>query len=309
MKRVRHIDIAKGLGIILVVWGHTIIEFGHYVIYMFHMPLFFYLSGIFHKPGNFRNHVLKKFNGLIVPLFIFMMVLSPLSLMIKHNSLTITPPHLRYEFGPLWFLWALFVISILYHLMLRFKPAHRMTITIAISLVFGFIPSILHLTNWLYSYTIFSMLTFYCAGNIFCDKIVPFTGKKQQSIVTVVLTMMLLTIYLVEYKILHQGITDVFSNTLPQNFILFIFSAIVGIAMIISLSKFIDGDFFMVKIIAFIGECSLYIFALHMALIIVAHHYITYRGIELELLLVVATISLGCLVRPMFKRVAPKYFK
>lgn len=36
------VDVAKGIGIVLVVLGHSGIEFGHYLIYMFHMPLFFF---------------------------------------------------------------------------------------------------------------------------------------------------------------------------------------------------------------------------------------------------------------------------
>ena len=42
------VDVAKGIGIVLVVLGHSGIEFGHYLIYMFHMPLFFFLSGMLH---------------------------------------------------------------------------------------------------------------------------------------------------------------------------------------------------------------------------------------------------------------------
>lgn len=36
------VDVAKGIGLVLVVLGHSGIEFGHYLIYMFHMPLFFF---------------------------------------------------------------------------------------------------------------------------------------------------------------------------------------------------------------------------------------------------------------------------
>lgn len=133
MKRLRHIDIAKGLGIILVVWGHSLIEFGHYIIYMFHMPLFFYLSGIFHRPGAYDEQIAKKFRGLIIPLLIFLMILSPLSLLGVESVLRITPPHLEGIFGPLWFLVSLFLLSVIYHPLLKFRPSVRLLLCAIIS--------------------------------------------------------------------------------------------------------------------------------------------------------------------------------
>ena len=67
-----HIAIAKAIGIILMVVGHsgcpnTISRF----IYIFHMPLFFVFSGYFFKEvttrGFLRAFTLKKINGLYLP--------------------------------------------------------------------------------------------------------------------------------------------------------------------------------------------------------------------------------------------------
>ena len=50
-KRIEYLDIAKGVGILLVVLGHNDFEvislFVQRLIYSFHMPLFFFLSGYF----------------------------------------------------------------------------------------------------------------------------------------------------------------------------------------------------------------------------------------------------------------------
>ena len=44
MNRNNAIDISKGIGIFLVIWAHTICPF-RAQIYIFHMPLFFLVSG------------------------------------------------------------------------------------------------------------------------------------------------------------------------------------------------------------------------------------------------------------------------
>ena len=46
--RLQHIDIAKGIAICLMVYGHTN-SYGMSFIYSFHMPLFFILSGYLTK--------------------------------------------------------------------------------------------------------------------------------------------------------------------------------------------------------------------------------------------------------------------
>lgn len=47
-KRDESIDIIKGIGILLVLIGHTT-DYGRKFIYQFHMPLFFFISGILYK--------------------------------------------------------------------------------------------------------------------------------------------------------------------------------------------------------------------------------------------------------------------
>jgi fucose 4-O-acetylase-like acetyltransferase len=65
MKRNHNIDIAKGLGILLVVFGHNWIVWVHHdtllfqMIYAFHMPLFYVLGGVFLNPSQ----PIEKFTG------------------------------------------------------------------------------------------------------------------------------------------------------------------------------------------------------------------------------------------------------
>lgn len=86
-KRIAYIDFARGLAIILVVIGHYIQVF--YVdafknnpiliiIYSFHMPLFFIISGLTFKTidrNNIVDWIKKKVKQLIIPSYIFILLM------------------------------------------------------------------------------------------------------------------------------------------------------------------------------------------------------------------------------------------
>ena len=78
--RIQYIDIARGIGILLVVLGHNdfalVSPFVYQVIYSFHMPLFFFLSGFFINPSvGFWEFVKRRFNSLLKPyLFTIFMI-------------------------------------------------------------------------------------------------------------------------------------------------------------------------------------------------------------------------------------------
>lgn len=55
-KRIDWIDVAKGVGIFLMVMGHTSMpDAVNRWIYSFHMPLFFLLSGLVFNPDKYHN--------------------------------------------------------------------------------------------------------------------------------------------------------------------------------------------------------------------------------------------------------------
>lgn len=56
MKRFDYLDIAKGLGILMVVWAHILlVGVSHKLIYAFHMPLFFFISGLLFDKDKFGS--------------------------------------------------------------------------------------------------------------------------------------------------------------------------------------------------------------------------------------------------------------
>ncbi|MGE5378536.1 MAG: acyltransferase family protein [Bacteroidota bacterium] len=125
-KRINYIDVARGIGILLVVMGHNdfslISPFFHKLIYSFHMPLFFFLSGYFLNTAiGFWSFVKKRFNGLLKPFFftIFMIYFFSISFekMGFANAITRIVKSLYgtgayIDWVQLWFLPHLFVVSI-----------------------------------------------------------------------------------------------------------------------------------------------------------------------------------------------------
>lgn len=79
-KRDKVIDVAKGIGIILVILAHVLKGkniFVLEVIYYFHMPLFFFISGLlsyYDKSNNFKEFLLKKFKSIIIPYIVFSII-------------------------------------------------------------------------------------------------------------------------------------------------------------------------------------------------------------------------------------------
>ena len=73
--RYEYIDIAKGIGILLVVWAHILlVGWTHRFIYAFHMPLFFFISGYLFKSdkyNSFKDFFKKRFKRLIIPYLIY----------------------------------------------------------------------------------------------------------------------------------------------------------------------------------------------------------------------------------------------
>lgn len=73
MKREEIVDIAKGIGIFLVVLGHVPLPTGLCTaIFLFHMPLFFFLSGLFFHPNEPTLYgIYKKVRTILIPYFFF----------------------------------------------------------------------------------------------------------------------------------------------------------------------------------------------------------------------------------------------
>jgi len=99
------IDVAKGVGILLVVLGHSFVMGSYFsrVIYSFHMPLFFFIAGFLFRPEKYTSifGLLKRlFASYGMPFIIFSVLWyitlkvearPPFGLMSIYHGRTITP--------------------------------------------------------------------------------------------------------------------------------------------------------------------------------------------------------------------------
>ena len=74
--RTQSVDIAKGILIILVVVAHAQTDMIHDIIFMFHMPLFFVISGFLMKREKLlkAGYVLGKIKHLIIPYVVYLVL-------------------------------------------------------------------------------------------------------------------------------------------------------------------------------------------------------------------------------------------
>lgn len=147
--RSKGLDIAKGIGIILVVWAHACGPASS-AIYQFHMPLFFIISGyLFNSRNTVKEFIWRKIKSLYIPFvfwnFIFIAVRSLHNIFIGVPTLAYTAKSTvkailtldkDMQLGAIWFLGALFVMSILYKLCDTYinpKKYKRLLITLIFS--------------------------------------------------------------------------------------------------------------------------------------------------------------------------------
>jgi fucose 4-O-acetylase-like acetyltransferase len=126
VKRVDYVDIAKGIGIVLVVMGHNdfalISPFAHKLIYSFHMPMFFFMSGMFFKPDvPFGSFLRNRFNRVLRPFVAILLLIYFASISFSKVSLVMATRRLikavyanghYLDWVQLWFLPHLFIVSL-----------------------------------------------------------------------------------------------------------------------------------------------------------------------------------------------------
>lgn len=150
------VDIAKGIGIMLVVLGHNWLSVRsgglHRIIFSFHLPLFFFLSGVFLNPEKrFNRLVIDKSRSLLKPYLLFCIIYILISIMITRHlqwnwifgTITAIGDALPHDIGAVWFLPHLFLVTLLSWVFVKMSrtwpfPIGRTTIALIALLVAGY---------------------------------------------------------------------------------------------------------------------------------------------------------------------------
>ena len=139
--RIQWVDIAKGFAILSVVVGHSVFKplFVWNVIYSYHMPLFFLLSGLFviNKDVNLKSAMLKRAKTLLLPYSVFSILQGLFFLSINKFVIDFSWTRLSVKtffLSPeLWFLPVLFVVSLM--VIVLNKITHKKYILFAIWII------------------------------------------------------------------------------------------------------------------------------------------------------------------------------
>lgn len=146
--RKNYLDVLRGIGAILVIVGH-LVDYNSklkVIIYSFHIPLFFFISGYLYKKNTTKQQIINKSKSIIIPYFIFMF----LSIIVNNDlnsNLDITDflINILYLKGTiiwnssLWFLPVFYFTSILYTIIDNRKANNRNYLYILFVLIIGII--------------------------------------------------------------------------------------------------------------------------------------------------------------------------
>lgn len=186
-QRVEWVDIAKGIGIFLVVFCHTLRgvmkqeimppawAYMDTWVYAFHMPLFFFLSGLFVEDSlrrsGFGEYVDSKLRRIVWPYFVW----SILQEIIRHFSKRADVPlrglwHIIYHpVMQFWFLYAIFLILIVYGLWRKFGASPRSFVFLAV--ILRVIVTLgLPLGSWGVAYEACNCIPFFALGVLTMEK-------------------------------------------------------------------------------------------------------------------------------------------
>lgn len=185
-RKYNYITIAKGIGIFLVIWAHILNRGPVYnFIYAFHMPLFFFISGMLFKNDKYtkiKDLLKSRFKSLIIPYLIYSIITLLLWGMIENkiwsecikcfweiflarNSSRTMPFN-----PPLWFIPCLFSIEIIYFFINKYIKKGMKAFLIFCLAISGFLLTRIEFPingkDFIWSLNIsFVALTFYWVGN------------------------------------------------------------------------------------------------------------------------------------------------
>ena len=270
--RIYWIDNLRALALLLVVFGHTNnteadIEIVGKYIYSFHMPLFFFISGLTFYPERYKGpkeFITRKIFTLIVPYFFFSFLGFGLLMTTNYHDFSLASfsnALFRIAFadtdllnfgydGPLWFLPCLFLVEMEFYFISFLKKGTQIGV-IGLLVALGFILG--HQFRYI-PWTAegsFVALLFYGFGFLVKDKILSLDYSSKLKIIFGGITVSIIFCYL------NEGVgmaIAVYGNPLY-----FLLSALGGICYVVLLITYTKPN----RLLSLIGMNSIIIFGLH----------------------------------------------
>jgi acyltransferase len=281
MSKIRHswIDIAKGIGIILVVYGHALsAQSLRFIIYSFHMPLFFFLSGLVftYRPEERVWHFIKKnAKNILIPYVVFAFLSFLLWFVTRDVSMQEAQKQFLSIFygngnngllafnNILWFLPCLFITRVGFYILTRFsiKTNFLLSFLCILSLVaYGFS---LFFPQWKLFFGIETALTaivFFGLGYYWTtipEHVVKNVNKYSWALL-VVFTVLCVAFAVLNFD-LHGLQVDMRQNRL-NNYAYFYLAAFGGIGAIMCVSFLLKKN----RALEYLGRRTLVLFAWHL---------------------------------------------
>jgi len=264
VKRYGFLDIAKGLGILSVVWAHImLVGWSHKIIYAFHMPLFFFIAGMFfakEKYPSFGPFVKKKFHRLLIPYFVYAILSWLLWVCFQFlgngHGVDIWRSFLQIFIcqgsgrflvfnSALWFIPCLFLVEVLYYYISRLNDLLNFLLTILLAVLSFKLGRLWGNEYWLSPFWNFDAvliaLPFYGVGNLL-TKIVP-ANKMEEWVDThrfLSLFVWAVSFALLAFLSMRYGECSMGSSSYQCKESIFMIRAFIGIAAMVFFSLFIE---------------------------------------------------------------------
>ena len=264
-KKIREswIDLAKGVGILLVVWAHSLPK-DHQIwilINSFHMPFFFMLSGyLYKKRGTAIDFILRKVKSLWLPFMVSSTFVALFRMVIrkhlKFNLIFWAKYIVKLLFlfeiepilGAIWFIQVLFYAIILYDLIIRLlsKITHKYNEHIESLIAVSMLLLGIHSNFPLHGSVILNSVAFIHFGNII---------KRRCWLEKVKLPASLLMIALCTLVSFYNK-TSYVGNSYT-NSMLFIFGSCTGSIGLMSMCKIINRQNLGINVFSYLGRHSM----------------------------------------------------
>lgn len=277
--RIHWVDTAKAIGIFTIVLGHTpgINEFLRSFIYAFHVPLFFFLSGILTKPAHlsmpFGEFVKRNVWRLVVPYVFFWFVCFLLWIVFQQvDGVSVWQrPGLVFDQieglmwgtgvallavnGALWFYTGLFVSTLAHYFIARLSPIKQAGVLVIFAMVGVFIRPIFAGEHLVWNIELIPvMVLFYGAGYLISKEgWMPKFSKPVWSLVAVVAFAATLAVTII------NGNPDFSWHSWGRSYLLYIPGAFAGIALVIAIGHLARET----KVARYLSENTITIFSIH----------------------------------------------